>query len=356
MQLSFRRDPRLLRSAVLSLALALVVSACGGPKTAPQPQSAPAQAEAGQPKPAPAGPAVKFAMILPGTVEDADYNFVGYRAMLDVERQYGATAKYQERVSPADAERVARGFIGDGYNVIAFHGGQYVTVVKKLAPQFPDVTFIMESAGTMADLPGNVWNIGRKFYQGFYPLGILGAKASKTGKIGVIAGIKLPDFVASINAVKEAARSVRPDAQVLYTFVGDQNDPVKARQAAEAQIGAGADFLILLVNLGAFGVIEAVKEKPVLVTTYYTDKSALAPKNFTTSVLFDFGVPYKAVVGKIVQGTRSGYEEMRPGNGMTLGPISNVPEEAARATREAFDKITRRELMPQEKTDEVAGG
>lgn len=296
---------------------------------------------------------VKVAMILPGTVEDADYNFVGYRALQDLEKEFGVLVKHQERVAPADAERVARGFVGDGYNVIAFHGGQYVTTVKKLAPQFPDVTFIMESAGEIPDLPGNVWNIGRKFYQGFYPLGVLGAKATKSGKIGVIAGIKLPDFVASINSVKEAARSVRSDVEVLYTFVGDQNDPVKARQAAEAQISAGADVLILLVNLGAFGVIEAVKDKPVLITTYYTDKTSLAPKNFATSVIFDFGVPYKAVMKKVLGGQKSGYEEMRPGNGMSLGPVINVPDEAAKLARETFDKIALGELKVREKADTV---
>src|SRR5690606_27690282 len=83
----------------------------------------------------------KFAMILPGTVEDADYNSAGYEAIRDVEKTFGIATSYQERVAPADAERVARGFINDGYNIIAFHGGQFLTTVTKLAPEFPDVTF-----------------------------------------------------------------------------------------------------------------------------------------------------------------------------------------------------------------------
>lgn len=94
----------------------------------------------------------------------------------------------------------------------------------------------------------------------------------KSGKIGIVSGIKLPDFIASINAIQDAVKAANPSAKVVHTFVGDQNDPVKARQAAEAMINDGADFLIIIVNLGASGVVEAAKGKNVLLTTYYTDK------------------------------------------------------------------------------------
>jgi len=295
----------------------------------------------------------KFAMILPGTVEDADYNFVGYEAIQDVEKTFGIATSYQERVAPADAERVARGFINDGYNIIAFHGGQFLTTVTKLAPEFPDVTFIAETAGEIPDLPDNVWNIGRKFYEGFYALGALAAHATQSGKIGIVVGIELPDFIASINAIKEAVAAENPGVEVVYTFVGDQNDPVKARQAAEAQINAGVDVIILVVNLGAFGVIEAAQGKPVLLTTYYTDKSDLAPDNFASSLLLDFGVPYKAVISRIMDGERSGYEEMRPGNGMSLAPVTNVAEGIEERIQEIFDQIASRELQLEEKADAI---
>ncbi len=326
----------------LVLVAALFLSGCVSKPAGKAAEPAPAE----QPKP-------KLAMILPGTVQDADYNFVGYLALLELERQFGVTAKYQEQVPPADAERVARGFINDGYTIVAFHGGQYVTTVRKLAPMFPDVTFIAESSGPLPDLPSNVWNIGRKFYQGFYGLGALAALATKSNKIGVVVGIRLPDFVASINAIKQAVRELNPNAEVVYTFVGDQNDPVKARQAAEAQIGTGVDFIILIVNLGAYGVIEAAKETPVLLTTFYTDKANLAPNNFTTSLLLDFAVPYKKVLGQILAGTRGGYEEMRPGNGMALAAIQNVSPETASRVQLIFEQVASGAIQLPEITDEI---
>ena len=357
------------RTWVILLTLfAVLVSACGGAAT-PTPTSgqrpaatatsatsgatsaasgaaaaSPSAASAGT-TPTAKGGTARLAMIMPGTIEDADYNFVGYQALQDLHRTLGIDVAYQERVAPADAERVARGFINDGYTIIAFHGGQFVTTVQSLAPQFPNVTFIMESAGPTQNLPPNVWNIGRRFFEGFYALGALGALATKSNKVGIVLGVQLPDFIAAINAIKQAVQENNPKATVVYTFVGDQNDPVKARQAAEAQVNDGVDFIIMVVNLGAQGVIEAVKGKPVLITTYYTDKYNQAPQNMAASLLTDFSTPYANVVKNILAGKRSGYEEMRPGNGMSLSPIHNVSPDVAAKVQDIFQKVASKQIQ-----------
>jgi basic membrane protein A len=174
-------------------------------------------------------------VIFPGTVQDADFNAVGYFGMLEVKKQFGVEVAFSENVSVADAERVAREYISAGYGILAFHGGQFVTVSRKLAPQFKEVVFIMQSTGPIPDLPPNVWNIGRKWYRGFYPLGVLAALTTRANKVGFIAGIRLPDFTAQINSVQQALKEHNPKATLVYTFTGDQNDPVKARQTATCQ-------------------------------------------------------------------------------------------------------------------------
>src|SRR5689334_8018097 len=135
-----------------------------------------------------AGPAAaqqkKMAMILPGPVEDADFNALGYGALQAVGKTYGLAVSHSEKVAVADAERVAREYLGSGYSIVAFHGGQYLTMVQKLAVQFPDANFIIVSQGQ--GLPGNVWNINRHFHEGFYPLGVLAALATKSNKIAFI--------------------------------------------------------------------------------------------------------------------------------------------------------------------------
>jgi basic membrane lipoprotein Med (substrate-binding protein (PBP1-ABC) superfamily) len=291
----------------------------------------------------------KVAMIFPGTVQDADFNSVGYVGLQEVKKQLGVEVAHSENIAVADAERVAREYISAGYRVVAFHGGQFVTIARKLAPQFADVVFVMQSTGPISDLPPNVWNIGRKWYRGFYPLGVLGALMTKTNKVGFIAGIRLPDFIAQINSVQQAIREYNPKASLVHAFTGDQNDAVKARQVAEAQIAGGVDFIIVAVNLGTYGVIEAVQaaKTPVLMTTFTTDKQQMAPKVLTTSLLSDFRKPYVEIVRRVLKGERGGYYEFKPGTGMELSAMHNVPPETAAKVASVFREVVAGKPLPE---------
>ncbi len=291
----------------------------------------------------------KMAMIMPGPIQDADFNAVGYLALQQVAKTYDLQVSHSESVVVADAERITREYVTAGYEIVANHGGQFIPIMNKLAPQLSNATWIQEASGRLPNLPKNAWNIGRKFLQGFYVLGALGALATKSNKVGMVCGVRLPDVITSVNSVAQALRDVNPQAQLLYNWVGDFNDPVKARQTAEAQIAAGADFIVVFVNLGLSGVIEAVKAapRPVLLTTFYTEKWDLAPKNLTVSLIFDFNKPYHEIVGKILKGERTGYYEMRPGSGMELSEIRNVPPSVADKTRAIFKEVVAGKAIPE---------
>lgn len=306
----------------------------------PLPEGAPTWAAEGKPR---------LAMIFPGPVQDADFNTVGYLALMEVQRQHGIESAYSENVPAADWERVAREYINAGFRIIVFHGGQFVAVVRKLAPLFPDVTFTMQTTSRVPDLPANIWNIGSKTFRGFYPAGVLAALSTKTNKVGYITGLRLPVFIASINNIQQALREYNPQAQLIHTFTGDQNDPIKARQAAEAQIDRGVDFIIIQVNFGTYGVLEAAQAAKtlVLVSGFTTDKSAVAPKVMTTSVLTDYRKPYVEIAGRILKGERGGYHEFRPGTGIDLAPIRLVPSEVAAKTMEAFREVAAGKPLPE---------
>jgi basic membrane protein A len=291
----------------------------------------------------------KVAMILPGTIQDADFNTLGYVALQDVGKTLDVQVSHSENVAVADAERVSREYIASGHDVIAYHGGQFITIMQKLSAQFPKVVFIQEASGRVPNTPANVWIIGRKFYQGYYALGALAALSTKTQKIGLVGGVRIPDVISSTNAVLMAIKEYNPKAQLIYNFVGDFNDPVKARQTAEAQLAAGADFLVTFVNLGVYGVAEAVKAspKPSLITTLYTEKWDSAPRHMTVSLLFDFARPYREIVGRVLKGETGGYYEMRPGSGFELSDIRLVSPEAASKVKALFREIAAGKPLPE---------
>jgi basic membrane protein A len=292
----------------------------------------------------------KMAMIMPGPIQDADFNALGYVALQEVAKAFGIEVAHSESVSVADAERVSREYINSGFDIIGYHGGEYPTVMRKLAGQFPNVAFIQEGSGPMPDPPKNAWVIGRKYYQGFYVLGTLAALATRTDKVGFVGGVRIPNVISSINAVHQALKEHNPKASLVYNVIGDFNDPVKGRQTAEAQIASGADFLVTFVNLGLYGVAEAAKaapKQPVLVNTLYTNKWDTAPQNMAVSLLFDFAKPYKEIVGHIVKGEVMGYYEMRPGSGMELGEMRHVPAEVQKKVHAVFQEVVAGKPMPE---------
>lgn len=297
----------------------------------------------------------KLAMILPGSIQDADFNTVGYLALKELEKTYDLQVSHSESVAVADAERVLREYLTAAYDILVIHGSQYPTVVRKLAPLFPKVPFIYNTSGRVPDTPPNVWVLGRRWYQGFYVLGAIAALSTKTNKVGFLGGVRVPDVIASTNAVQQAIKEYNPKAQLIYNHIGDFNDPVKARQTTEAQIGAGVDFIVSFINLGLYGAVEAIKAqpKPVLMTTFMTEKWNLAPNNFAVSLLANYATPYKEMVGRILKGETTGYFEMRPGSGFELSELRNVPPEVAAKAKAIFADVVANKIQIAEVTDRV---
>lgn len=272
----------------------------------------------------------KLAAILPGVITDADYNTLGYIGVTAVQTDLGIEVAYSESVPVPDVERVMREYIDDGYNIIFTHGGQFVSQTKDLANEFPDVYFIAEFDAPVEDAPDNFWVIDRNFHVGFYVIGALAAKQTQTGKIGYIGGLTLPFSYAEVHAMEQAIADLGLDVEIKAVWAGDFNDPTKARELADAMIAEDVDVIVGSLNLGMFGLFEAVKGAPgqVWATAKYTDKANFAPDNYTTSVLYDWAGPLKDIVGKIMEGETGGYYPLGFDTGVAIQlPLRNVSDE-----------------------------
>lgn len=271
----------------------------------------------------------KLAALFPGVITDADYNTLGYLAITAVQSDLGVETVYSENVAVPDVERVMREYIDAGANIIFTHGGQFLSQTATLAQEFPNIHFIAESDAPAEDPPPNLWVIDRNFQVGFYPIGIIAAKASQTGKIGYLGGLTLPFSYAEVHAMEQAIADHGLEVDLKTVWAGDFNDPTKARQLAEAMMAEGIDVIVGSLNLGMFGLFEAVKANSnnVLVTAKYTDKTEFAPDNYITSVLYDFAGPLKEIVQRIQNGENGGYYPLGFDTGVSIQPLKNTPPE-----------------------------
>ena len=308
------------KQLLVSLAILIVFSMLAAQCAAP----------AAEPPPAAESPEFKLAAIFPGVITDADYNTLGYIGATAVQTDLGVGMAYSESVAVPDVERVMREYIDDGYNIIFTHGGQFVSQTQALAVEFPDKYFIAESDGPVQDAPDNLWVIDRNFQVGFYAIGAVAAKQTQTGKIAYIGGLTLPFSYAEVHAMQQAITDLGADVELKPVWSGDFNDPTKARELADAMIAEGVDVIVGSLNLGMFGLFEAVKAAPTSVwaTAKYTDKSSFAPDNYLTAVLYDWSGPLKDIVQKIMAGETGGYYPLGFDTGVSIHmPMKNASDQ-----------------------------
>jgi basic membrane protein A and related proteins len=313
------RSPRMLASA-LATALLMTVAACGGDGDSGD--------GGGGGGGAAGGDAPRIAAVFSGTTTDADYTFLGLEALQAAEEEHGAEITFSESVQVPDAERVLREYVADGYNVVWTHGSQFYDATVAVAAEAPDVVFIAEQDTEPADVPENVWVLDRNFHLAFYPLGVLAAGASQSGRIAYLGGVTLPFSYSEVHAVEQALADSGSDATLTPVWTGDFNDPTKAQQFASQLLADGNDVVLTSLNLGAVGAFEAVGDAApgVLMTAKYTDKSNLSADHYLTSVLYDFSVMLDDILTSIEDGETGGYLGMSYEQGISLQTPQNVDQ------------------------------
>jgi basic membrane protein A len=185
-----------------------------------------------------------------------------------------------------------------GYNPIIAVGFLYADSVKKVAAEFPATTFAIIDDASIA-LP-NVSSLVFAEEQGSYLAGVAAAKASKSGKIGYIGGVRIPllqkfeaGFVAGVKATKKSAT-----VDVKYVTeppdFGGFNDPAKAKVIANGMIDAGADVIYAAAGGSGKGLFEAATDAAAagdkvwtigVDSDQYLTASAAEKKNMLTSAL-----------------------------------------------------------------------
>ncbi|WP_235735217.1 BMP family protein [Nocardioides alcanivorans] len=314
---------RSLRHAAVAVALgaSLVLSACGGGSSS--------------------GDGDKVAAIFSGPVTDADMNAIGLQALEAVKKD-GADTSYAESVAVPDIEGKLRQYVSQGYGVVWTHGSQFYDATATVARENPDVNFIAEFDGVPADQPDNLWVIDRNFHTVFYPLGVLAAHLSTSGKVGYLGGLSLPFSYAEVHALEQGITDSGKKAKLQSVWTGDFNDTVKGTQFTSQLLNSGNDVVITSLNLGVVGAFEAMKDEPVgktWITVKYTDKSSNDPDHYAATVLYDFSLPLQEILAKIKDGETSGVYVMGFGKGTDVSIGDTVPAEAKQAAEEAVKGV-----------------
>ena len=115
-------------------------------------------------------------------------------------------------------------------------------------------------------------------------MGVLAARMSKTGKVGVVSGLEgLPNVVQYVGGFRLGAKATKPDIEVKVIYIKDMEDAALSKEAALSLISGGADFIYGKLNAAQMGLIQAAKEKNVFTSGRSFAHVAAAPENIVTA-------------------------------------------------------------------------
>jgi basic membrane protein A and related proteins len=342
---------------VLSLLLfALLLVACGGQAetpTAVEPagnttaDAAPEEVEEEETAPEEEAGAGSISVIMTGPWDDGSWNESAYDALKALEAE-GVRIAYSENVSDADASRILRQYVSDGYRLNIGHSFSFQDAVFEVAEESADTTFAW--AGGIGRTAANVADYDQPFYEAAYPIGVLAGHLSESGTLGALYGFDIPVCHAMGEAFLAGARSVNPDATLITTAVGDWADVARAKEAALAQADSGVDYWIECGEGPALGAIEAAKEVGGYVTGYVGDMSELGPDVVLASIVWNLEPLFRQMLADTLSGNfdnphyRFGVAEGAMLVGYNEGLQAGIPADALADVQAAIDAIASGEL------------
>ena len=282
----------ILKLAVLATA-ASALAACGKNEA-----RAPVAA-AHAPAPASNEP-LKVAFAYVGPVGDGGWSFAHDNARKAVEKEFGdrvQTSFVESVPEGADAERVLRDLAGQGNKLIFGTTFGYMEPMLKLAADYKDVKFEHATGYKTAD---NLGTYDSRTYEGAYMAGVVAGAMTKTGTLGVVASVPIPEVVRNINSFTLGAQSTNPKIKTRVVWVGDWFNPPKETEAATALINGGAD--ILMQNTDSSAVLQTAEKMGKRGFGWDSDMSAYGPKAHLGSAVINWAPFYIKTVGDVLKG------------------------------------------------------
>ncbi len=248
--------------------------------------------------------------------------------------------KASENVSNADYERVMREYATGGNMLIVGESFAVEAAARKVAKDFPKVSFLLGSSGKPQAPNFSVFD--NYIQEPAYLSGMIAGGMSKTHKIGMVGGFPIPEVNRLMNAFMMGAKDVNPKVEFSVSFINSWFDPPKAKEAAFAMIEKGADIMYA----ERFGVSDAAKEKGKLAIGNVIDTQAQYPDTVVASALWNFEPTADHAIKLVKEGKFKaedyGMYSMMKYKGSELAPLGS------------FEKKIPAELMAKVKAKEKA--
>ena len=227
---------------------------------------------------------------------------------------------FSEKVANTDYVRVLREYAEGGVDLVIGEAFGISREARKVADDYPEVAFLM---GDPFDSHGDNFSVFDNYiHEPCYLMGMIAGSMTTTNRIGMVGDYPIGEVNRLFQAFMAGAKSVNADVEFKVTFIGSWYDPPKAKEAAFAQIEAGADIMYA----ERAGVVDDAREKGILAFGNVNDmnKEENGTDVVVTSALWHMENAITHAVGQVKAGTFSA-ENYKNWTTMKKGGASLAP-------------------------------
>jgi len=235
-----------------------------------------------------------------------------------------------------DSERVIRELATAGNGIIFTTSFGFMNPTLKVSKQFPAVKF-EHCTGYKRAVNLATYNI--RFYEGRYVQGVIAGKMSKSGIVGYIGSVPIPEVVMGMNAFIQGMRTVNPQGKIKLVWINGWYDPGKESDAAKALIDQGAD--IIAQHTDSAAPLQVAEQRGVHGFGQASDMIKFAPKAQLTSSVDHWDEYYTQRIQAAMDGswaTQDVWGGFKAGM-LHMAPWTNMPDDVAQAAQAAEDGI-----------------
>lgn len=255
-----------------------------------------------------AGDVKKIAVLVPEQGTDYGWNQQGVDAARVVAEKFGLEFLPAEGLGYGDVRPTLRELADEGASLMIAHASGYNTAAPEIAQETGvPVAVVDKPDGLVAGLVADYTLSG---HDGAYLAGILAAKMSRTGTVGIVVSGEPPSWNSQSAGFAMGVKSAGTGTKILYAVIGPAAyaDAAGGRRVTESVISAGADVVFGQGNGSSFGMIQAVETTKAIdggkawFIDVIGDKTGLDKGHLLSSVLWDMVPVYSAMVEDLKSG------------------------------------------------------
>jgi len=255
-----------------------------------------------------AGDVKKIAVLVPEQGTDYGWNQQGVDAARAVAEKFGLEFLPAEGLGYGDVRPTLRELADEGASLMIAHASGYNTAAPEIAQETGvPVAVVDKPDGLVAGLIADYTLSG---HDGAYLAGILAAKMSRTGTVGIVVSGEPPSWNSQSAGFAMGVKSAGTGTKILYAVIGPAAyaDAAGGRRVTESVISAGADVVFGQGNGSSFGMIQAVETTKAIdggkawFIDVIGDKTGLDKGHLLSSVLWDMVPVYSAMVEDLKSG------------------------------------------------------